>query len=106
MDWYDAGGNTMALDDWQDPSARTLQYIAASTPEFEEFNRILLIVHGLETAVDVTLPAHEGVDGYELVWDSADEAPRSSTEWFRPGDVVTLDSASLRLFRCSGRDFA
>ena len=30
------------------PAHRTLQYLAASTPEHEEFNRILLIVHGLE----------------------------------------------------------
>ena len=106
MDWYDAGGSTMATDDWQNPSARTLQYVAASTPEFEEFNRILLIVHGLENEVQVTLPAHEGVDGYELVWDSADETPKKGTTWFRPGDVVTVSPTSMQLFRCSGHDFS
>ncbi|GAA4171277.1 glycogen debranching protein GlgX [Gryllotalpicola koreensis] len=105
MDWYDAGGNTMDEPDWQDPSARTLQYVAASTPEFEEFNRILLIVHGVESEISVTLPAHEGVDGYELVWDSADETPKTETTWFRPGDVVQVSPASLQLFHCSGRDF-
>jgi glycogen operon protein len=104
MDWYDAGGNTMELDDWQDPSARTLQYLAASTPQDEPFNRVLLIVHGVETEIEVTLPVREGVDGYELVWDSADEAPKPATVWFRPGDVVTVSPASLQLFRCSGRD--
>ncbi|GAA4156784.1 glycogen debranching protein GlgX [Gryllotalpicola daejeonensis] len=106
MDWYDAGGNTMDLADWQDPSARTLQYIAASTPEFEDFNRILLIVHGTESEIQVTLPAHEGVDGYEFVWDSSDEVPKTETQTFRPGDTVTVRPASLQLFRCSGHDFA
>ena len=36
---------TMTIDDWNSPGERTLQYLAASTPEFEEFNRILLVVH-------------------------------------------------------------
>ncbi len=104
MDWYDAGGNTMDIDDWQDPSQRTLQYLAASTPEFEEFNRILLIVHGVETSAEVTLPVHPGVDGYELLWDSADETPKTATTSFRPGQAVTVSPASLQLFRCSGTD--
>jgi glycogen operon protein len=95
----------MELDDWQDPSARTLQYLAASTPEFEPLNRILLIVHGLETEVDVTLPSPEEVTGYELVWDSADETPKTETAHFKPGDVVRLGPASMQLFHCSGPDF-
>ena len=41
----------MSDADWNSPTARTLQYLAASTPEFEEFNRILLIVHGLEQEI-------------------------------------------------------
>ena len=60
MDWYNADGESMTLEDWDSPAKRTLQYLAASTPEFEEFNRILLVVHGLETEVTVTLPAHTG----------------------------------------------
>ncbi len=42
MDWYNKEGQSMSLDDWDSPAERTLQYLAASTPEFEEFNRILL----------------------------------------------------------------
>jgi glycogen operon protein len=61
-------------------------------------------VHGLENEVSVTLPAHEGVDGYECVWDSADEAPKAQTVRFAPGDVVTVRPASMQLFRCTGRD--
>jgi glycogen operon protein len=104
MDWYDASGNTMELDDWQDPSARTLQYVAASTPQFEAFNRILLIVHGIESEIDVTLPVHEGVDGYELLWDSADESPKPHGERFAPGDVVKVGPTSMQFFVCSGAE--
>ncbi len=60
MDWYNKDGESMSLEDWDSPAERTLQYLAASTPEFEEFNRILLIVHGLEEDVTVTLPAPRG----------------------------------------------
>ena len=54
----------MSIDKWTDPSNRTLQYVAASTPENEGFNRILLMVHGNEKPVDVTLPV---IDGRDLV---------------------------------------
>ncbi|MFC4242800.1 glycogen debranching protein GlgX [Gryllotalpicola reticulitermitis] len=103
MDWYDADGNTMDLADWQDPSARTLQYVAASTPEFEDFNRILLVVHALETPVHVTLPVHDGVDAYELLWDSTDETPRPHSETFKPGEIVPVGPTSMLFFRCAGR---
>ena len=79
MDWYNKQGLSMSLDDWDSPAERTLQYLAASTPEFEEFNRILLVVHGLETSVTVTLPEHEGVAGYTLLWDSSHDDDGSET---------------------------
>ncbi len=75
MDWFNAEGTTMTIDDWNSPGERTLQYLAASTPEFEAFNRILLVVHAHEEATEVVLPAHAGVTGYTLLWDSAGEEP-------------------------------
>ncbi|WP_027479019.1 glycogen debranching protein GlgX [Gryllotalpicola ginsengisoli] len=101
MDWYDAGGNTMELDDWQDPSARTLQYLASSTPEREAPNRILLVVHGVEDPIEVTLPVHPGVRCYTLLWDSAEETPKTETRDYAPGDRVAVSPASMQLFRCS-----
>ena len=88
----------MSVDDWQSPENRTLQYLVASTPEFEDFNRILLIVHGLETETTVTLPQHEGVGSYGLVWDSADEAPSPDAVDHEPGSQVTLAPTSMQLF--------
>ena len=60
MDWFNAEGTTMTIDDWNSPEERTLQYLAASTPEFEAFNRILLVVHAHEEPTEVVLPDARG----------------------------------------------
>ena len=100
MDWFDTNGSPMSEEDWNSPQARTLQYLAASTPDHEEFNRILLIVHATETPTTVTLPQHEGVTGYELLWDSSDDAlGLGETVSFAPGDAVSLTGTTMRLLR-------
>ncbi|MFT4029793.1 MAG: glycogen debranching protein GlgX [Protaetiibacter sp.] len=99
MDWYNKDGETMTLDDWDSPEERTLQYLAASTPEFEEFNRILLVVHGLETDVTVTLPAHEGVERYTLLWDSGHDDISEIEGVHRPGEELAMSPTSMLLFR-------
>jgi len=93
----------MTIDDWNEPGEQTLQFLAASTPEFEEYNRILLVVHASESATDVVLPVHAGVTGYTLLWDSADEAPGDGlgTE-HPPGEQLTIHGPSMRLFRVDG----
>ncbi len=99
MDWYNVEGLSMSEEDWNSPTARTLQYLAASTPEVEEVNRILLVVHGLEEDITVTLPEHEGVSGYSLLWDSALDDPDALATDFAPSSEVTMAGASMRLFR-------
>ena len=98
MDWYNKQGESMSEEDWDSAAERTLQYLAASTPEFEDFNRILLIVHGLEDDVTVTLPAHEGVAGYSLLWDSAQEEHVDPLVDYLPGSELTVSGASMQLF--------
>ena len=97
MDWYNKEGLSMTLEDWDSPTERTLQYLAASTPEFEEFNRILLVVHGLENEETVCLPEHEGVTSYELLWNSADDG--AAGEVHAPGNELLLAPTSMQLFR-------
>ncbi|HEY5229650.1 MAG TPA: glycogen debranching enzyme, partial [Galbitalea sp.] len=101
MDWYNTEGLSMSDADWNSPTARTLQYLAASTPEFEDLNRILLVVHGLEQDVTVTLPQHEGVAGYSLLWDSARDDLADATLEHAPGSDVLISGASMQLFRAS-----
>ena len=99
MEWYDEHGETMSIERWTDPSHRTLQYVAASTPEFEDFNRVLLIVHGTENPIDVTLPAIDGAERFVSLWSSADEVPADDTAIWAAGDTVATPGTSMRLFR-------
>ncbi|WBU39137.1 glycogen debranching protein GlgX [Homoserinibacter sp. YIM 151385] len=104
MDWYNKQGVAMSLEDWDSPAERTLQYLAASTPEFEEQNRILLVVHGLEEGVEVVLPEHEGVAGYSLLWDSSHDLPHEARAagTHAPGARIEVDPTSMLLFRAEG----
>jgi glycogen operon protein len=54
-------------------------------------------VHGLEDAITVTLPEHEGVAGYELLWDSA--AADNVGGSHGPGSELTVAGTSMQLFR-------
>ncbi|GAB3616854.1 glycogen debranching protein GlgX [Okibacterium endophyticum] len=99
MDWYDARGQTMSEEDWTSPANRTLQYLVASTPEFEEFNRVLLVVHGVEAPTSVTLPRHDGVGRYERLWNSADTWPADERPVWMPGDAAEVAPTSMQLFR-------
>ncbi len=99
MDWYNKQGISMSEEDWDSPAERTLQYLAASTPEFEGFNRILLIVHGLEDDVTITLPVHDGVGSYTLLWDSASEDATESLAEYAPGSELAVAGTSMQLFR-------
>lgn len=102
MDWFNAEGTTMTIDDWNSPEERTLQYLAASTPEFEAFNRILLVVHAHETRTDVVLPSHEGVTGYTRLWDSSGEEPVHDPSVHAPGETIPIPPLSMHLFLADG----
>ncbi|QIG40501.1 glycogen debranching protein GlgX [Microbacterium sp. 4R-513] len=99
MEWYDEHGETMSIERWTNPAHRTLQYVATSTPEVEEFNRILLMVHGTERPIDVTLPEIEGVTRYVSLWSSAEETPGETERGYLPGEIVALPGTSMHLFR-------
>jgi glycogen operon protein len=101
MDWFNASGKEMTDDAWNDPSNRTLQYLAASTPDDGELSRILLIVHGVESPEDVVVPTHPGVKFYEPLWFSTNAAPRDIPGVLRPGETIKVGPTSLLLFKAS-----
>lgn len=110
MDWFNAEGETMSIDDWNAPAERTLQYLATSTPEFEAPNRVLLVVRAEQQPAEVVLPVIDpGADGdpagapsYRLLWDSAHETPGVSPRALRPGDEVRVAGWSMQLYRVEG----
>ena len=72
------------------------------TPEHEDFNRLLLVVHGLEEPVHVTLPAHEGVTGDTLLWDSSHDDISDQEPEHSPGESLAVGPTSMLLFRAHG----
>ncbi|WP_240605976.1 glycogen debranching protein GlgX [Planctomonas deserti] len=102
MHWYTARGESMRDEYWAAPQHRTLQFLAASTPEFEDFNRVLLVVNGLEWPVSVSLPQHEGVEQYTLLWDSAITMADQVESSHAPGAAIAVAGPSLRLYRAEG----
>jgi len=101
LGWYNIEGELMSEEDWNSPTERTLQYMAASTPEHEEFNRILLIVHALEEPVTVTLPTHPGIASYTLLWDSSHDDVSDAVVEYVPGQPLPVPGASMQLLRAN-----
>lgn len=98
MSWFDQSGTTMSIEQWTDASHRTLQYLAVEDTG-ENPNRVLLIVHGVESAIDVTLPTTSDATRYVSLWSSADERPSAVESVHAPGDVIAVPGTSMRLFR-------
>jgi len=101
LTWFNIGGTSMSEQNWNSPEERTVQYLAASTPEFEEFNRILLIVHAAEHDINVTLPEHSGVSSYTLLWDSSWDALDDTIVELAPSAIRRVPGTSMQLFRAN-----
>ncbi len=102
MDWFNAEGAAMTSDDWHSPDERTLQYLVASTPESEAYNRVLVVVHAHEDATEVVLPKHDGVTGYTRLWDSDGDEPLGVGVEHAPGARFRVPGQSMVLFRAHG----
>jgi glycogen debranching enzyme len=99
MHWFNADGETMDEAAWTHAENRTLQYMARSTPEHEDQNTTLLVVHGSETRMTVCLPVFDGITDYTLLWTSADDSVDGVPA--KPGDSSELDGPTMLLYRAS-----
>lgn len=98
MDWFDAAGLPLSLSDWESSVTRTVQYFV-STPETDgPRNRVLVIVHGMETSCDVVLPARPDVASYTLLWDSS-HAHLREQRVLSPGATHVVGPTSLSIYR-------
>ena len=96
MAWYSASGVEMHPDEWNDVAVRTVQHLVTSTPEHEEPNSVLVVVHGAETTITATLPSPDGVAGYEALWSSDDRGlPAGSA----PGDDIVVSGPTVVVYR-------
>jgi glycogen operon protein len=100
MHWFDACGIRMDQATWTAPENRTLQYLARAVPTAEGRNSTLIVLHGDETVKTVTLPVHDRLTGYTLLWSSADDDARDTVT--EPGGTVLVDGPALLLFAALG----
>jgi glycogen operon protein len=61
---------------------------------------MLVLIHGAEKVIDVTLPSQDDVSAYELIWNSAFDEPTEETELFAVEATTSVSGTSIQLFRC------
>ena len=99
--WFNAEGEIMTEQNWHDNECRTIQRYSEHLDSSGSRSAMLLLIHGAEKVIDVSLPNMDGVTGYELVWNSAFDVPTETRELFAPESVTSVSGTSIQLFRCN-----
>jgi glycogen debranching enzyme len=98
MLWYSVSGSEMSIEDWHNPERRTIQRLAFHLMNDGSKQGILLVVNGTEAVKEIKLPRPEGVKGFELLWDSAQETPPQRVAKFPAGSALRMVETSMQLF--------
>lgn len=97
--WCNAAGEPMTEEQWHDAGDRTLQYIVSSTPVDGQFARTLVVMHASADDREVRLPSGDGISGYSLSFDSAQDV--FSPAEHKPGETIVMTEMSLRIYEVS-----
>jgi glycogen operon protein len=101
LKWYNADGQIMTDEDWHNPECRTIARFSQRIFDNGSKNSLLLIIHGSETSTALTLPNIEGVNQYELLWNSAHEVPQANQAGQAAGSNIEVSGTSMLLFRAN-----
>lgn len=96
--WFNADGLIMPPGDWDDPQCRTLARLTVNIDESGTKNVTLLVIHGSESEIALTLPESEYVNEYSLEWSSEDAAPTQTHQSFKPKDKVLVKDTAILVF--------
>ncbi|MFV0459572.1 MAG: glycogen debranching protein GlgX [Actinomycetales bacterium] len=101
--WFDPQGELMTVDKWHDTSLRTLQMALHGEPWQAE--TVLVVVHGGEEPIEITLPGAPLASSWVKEWDSAAFAAATWAPGDRPrrprvqaGVPTTLAGCTVALF--------
>ena len=98
MLWFKGTGKPMEVEeDWHNPERRTMQRLSLHLNDDGSIDGMLLVINGRESAKEIRLPEHAGVDSYELLWDSSSDLPPTSIEKFKSGSDVEMAATSIML---------
>ena len=96
--WFKGTGKPMSVEeDWHNPERRTMQRLSMSL-NHGKLEGALLIINGREAIKELTLPEHQSVKSFSLVWDSSLEAPAVESNSLPPGAIVQVPPASMQLY--------
>jgi glycogen operon protein len=98
MRWFNAAGEIMGDENWLDSQCRTMMRLTDHLNPDGTLDSMLVIVHGAEYEISTTLPSLEGIRGYQLLWDSASEAPQEPKDLI-PGASFTMPCLSMALIK-------
>ena len=99
--WYNAVGAIMTEEDWHNPECRTISRHSERIFADGSKNSLLLVIHGSETSIRVTMPEIEGAQGFEQIWNSAHEVPGALEQpnIVGSGQDVEVSGTSMMLFK-------
>ena len=89
----------MSDDDWHNQECRTISRFSQRNFSDGSKNALLLVVHGAESTAEIQLPVIDGVEKYELLWNSAHESPHQEAVTLLPESEMQLSGTSMLLFR-------
>ena len=96
--WFAEDGSILTEDQWNNSGQRTLMRLAKHINRDESTsNTTLLVIHGTESDIEVTLPELE--HDWEIVWDSALELPPEKARSVKAGAKLGMSATSMLLLR-------
>jgi len=98
--WFDENGQILTEGQWNNPEQRTLMRLAKHVNHDGSTNTTLIVLHGAEHEVELTLPAWE--TGWKLQWNSSDETPSLSYATIPSGGKLAAGATSILVFNAAG----
>lgn len=98
MRWFNAAGELMTEENWADAQCRTMMRLTDHLNSDGSTDSMLIVVHGAEYDIQVTLPTLEGALSYHLLWESSLEIPGANRP-MQPGEKLTCLPLSMALLK-------
>ena len=96
--WFNADGEIMPAEQWEHPENRTLVRLAVNLSEAGVKTASLMVIHGAETELSLTLPTSEYLTEYEMLWTSAHSRGPQTPQKYSPGDQIAIQDTEILVF--------
>jgi len=89
----------MTEEQWHDPNCRTISRFSASLGPGGQVSQLLLVIHGAESTINLTLPKIDGVTELTRIWDSALDPAKQLPQKVAAGSQIVMTATSMQLYR-------